>query len=260
MDNFESDDEGSNSSLFKFKGLHLVKSKEDNEEYDKNVTDVVDNKLWVSRYSELNDKNGIMIKFNKERIINAGVKEQDYPMIEKQIIGGIQDLFHVISFGSSCHNKKLWDDYSDGYTGMAIEYKLEDVITSLKNPDYDVTWFENGKVVYNNEKLDLTSFVLELLNVPPTQSLESYNIPNMLTKDEIWKEEKEYRIVFSSEGHIGFELNDLRPSSIYVGYLKKTEDKMKLADYCKKNKIDIYEVRPNPLTNSTEAIISKIEW
>ena len=217
--------------LSKFKSVSRV---EKNTNRKSDIDSLLKNELWVSTYQYMNDKNEIPIYYEDYSIDERKVKKYR----EK-----IEDNYCCISLSTTSRNKRLWDYYTNGMRGMAIVYTYDSIRKSLSKNH--VICLTEGKVQYDGKKTLVTR--QDMRNMDFVEN----NINIFLHKDDTWKEEKEYRFVFKYdkskkyyEFKEGFNLKNIKPHHILIGYKMDKTDRKEIIEYCKNKKVCLYEVSP----------------
>lgn len=127
---------------------------------------------------------------------------------DNQINTKLVDLFFVGCLCTNYKNRLMWSHYADSHRGFCIEYDYnsltEDEMASLPLP-----------IVYTKER-PLLTWKAALDNTPENISEATAQITlGLLTKDNEWKYENEWRILVSSKGSTEFKMPKI--SCIYLG-------------------------------------------
>ena len=224
-------------------GKKLYKFKSCENDYD--IESLVQNKLWVSTLHNMNDPMELAFYINPNDADGAFVQEfQDY----------ITQAFGVISFSKTWKNKQLWNYYSNGFRGMAIEYDSTTIDSAIKEVLQNEL-YHAGKVHYESIKYDFTK-LYQLFLSGGGETLFPYK--PIYTKDTSWKKEREYRYSLPTQFFgdkfdtiTGKYLENVVPSTIYIGYKMNYTNKQKLINYVQFQKryfnreIAVFLVTPN---------------
>ena len=144
------------------------------------------------------------------------------------------DLFFVGCLCTDYKNRLMWSHYADSHKGFCIEYDYnnltEDEIASLPLP-----------IVYAKER-PLLPWKAALDNTPENISEATAQITlGLLTKDDEWKYENEWRILISSKGSPEFEMPKI--SCIYLGAAISDENKAKILEIAKRKNILVKQMK-----------------
>lgn len=205
------------------------------------LNNLINNQLGFNRIENFNDpfdttpaafikkKNLINYILSVSTIPN-NVKQEIFHLSEKELknifLETIRKPIFTANKGITCFSETndnilMWSHYSNNHKGICLgfdinEENLDDFIDTAKNINNNIF---NSKTVYRlfTIKYSNNRPVLNLFNINnPTE--ESKQIENMLiTKSNIWKYEKEHRIIIYNGKNISF------PTGIYYNrkYLKE---------------------------------------
>lgn len=224
-------------------GKKLYKFKSCENDYD--IESLVQNKLWVSTLHNMNDPMELAFYINPNDADGAFVQEfQDH----------ITRAFCVISFSKTWNNKRLWNYYSNGFKGMVIEYDSTAIDSAIKEVLHNVS-YDDADVQYENVKYDFTK-LYQLFLSGGGDALFPYK--SIYTKDTSWKKEREHRYSLPTQFFgdkfdtiTGKYLENVVPSTIYIGYKMNYTNKQKLINYVQYQKryfnreIAVFLVTPN---------------
>lgn len=160
------------------------------------------------------------------------IKEKKRKVNEKvkQIQKTMDQNFAVGCLTTDYRNNLMWSHYADGHKGFCIEYDFKDlkninnllpVAYSTDRPSIPL------ECIYNNSK-DMNTEVAKALYIA------------LLTKDNIWEYENEWRIIISATEGKNIEMPPI--SAIYLGAEMPEEDKKKLIEIASKKKIPVKQM------------------
>lgn len=219
--------------------------------------EIFDGIVHVSKSSELNDPFDCLTYVNKSEFYNhidhkaADILKKNninfYNVLDRKQIDDLgfctnelKNLVRVASFTETKDNQLMWSHYADSHMGFCIEYNFKKV--KLKNRNFIFP------VLYSEERYDAT---YDMIN----QNENNYVIPFFI-KSDAWKYEKEWRVIYSSEGGAEKEYNISFTqiiSAIYLGVnANKNEGfdgiKREILDWANKTGIRVYQMRINEKT------------
>lgn len=153
---------------------------------------------------------------------------------DNQINTKLVDLFFVGCLCTNYKNRLMWSHYADSHRGFCIEYDYnsltEDEMASLPLP-----------IVYTKER-PLLTWKAALDNTPENISEATAQITlGLLTKDNEWKYENEWRILVSSKGSTEFKMPKI--SCIYLGVAISDENKAKILEIAKRKNILVKQMK-----------------
>ena len=158
--------------------------------------------------------------------------------------------FVIISLASKVQNRRLWNYYTDGMKGFALDYRVEDLAKALKAMGAKTTI--SKKVTYGDEKLELSDMLDDYMTSCKVPTLRKADL--LFKKDISWSSEDEHRIVteadflklFSgAEEEGGLLLENVMPSQINVGYKMDSKKLSLLESYAQRNNIEVRQFIPN---------------
>lgn len=182
-----------------------------------------------------------------EEFIKGSLAEKAF----KDLVKNIQDMkefilkdfndkyrskLKVSSFSEDNKSLLMWAHYANNHKGFCIEYDLSsmDDKENLKKYLFPVQ--------YSNERFDITDFYID--NVINKNGKDKYRlIHSVLYKSEDWKYEKEWRFVISESEFGGKTVPTPKPKAIYLGSQINEGHKKQFIEVCKKNDIDIYQMK-----------------
>ena len=194
--------------------------------------------LWVSNYACLNDPSDFPIyskSLSEEEI-------EDY-------YEAFRSSFSCISFSSTPYNRSLWNYYAGKMDGMVIAYQTKDIYKALS--DYGIKTLYSNSVAYDGKKFDFSKQISQ-------GKFKDIDPDCFFHKDESWKQEKEYRFVFENPTKKDGFLLPVKPHHIFIGYRmgkKKTEE---IIEYCQKNNLYLYQIRPDHHSSDSSSYMKKI--
>lgn len=153
---------------------------------------------------------------------------------DSQINAKLIDLFLVGCLCTDYKNRLMWSHYADSHKGFCVEYDYndltEDEMASLPLP-----------IVYSKER-PLLPWKAALDNTPENISEATAQITlGLLTKDDEWRYENEWRILVSSKGSTEFRMPKI--SCIYLGVAISDENKAKILEIAKRKNILVKQMK-----------------
>ena len=197
------------SKAYKYRGGRGIPDKNGESLFERDVTTLVNNQLYLPTKDGLNDPtegvygdDALRMFFNIFSEYSHNVEEQYNKFTEK--FGKVG----VYSLSKTFDNELLWAYYASGHTGFAIEYDIDILEQSLN---------------YNTYAQQLYKFDVEYLNDVPQidiSTIRGNEIVEMLkrfigTKSSSWVHEKEVRLIFENTGL--FEIDYKAVTAIYFG-------------------------------------------
>lgn len=151
-----------------------------------------------------------------------------------QIYNKLVDLFLVGCLCTDYKNRLMWSHYADSHKGFCVEYDYnnltEDEMASLPLP-----------IVYTKER-PLLPCKAAMDNTPENISEATSQITlGLLTKDDEWKYENEWRILIPSTGCSEFKMPKI--SCIYLGVAISDENKAKILEIAKCKNIPVKQMK-----------------
>jgi len=216
-------------------------------------------KLWVLNYERQNDPCDLMIRIDKEAVLQRGFSEET---IKNSLLSFLKALYRassIISFGKKPDNRVLWVTYADGYRGFAIKYEsqaVENILKDILNQDEAL-----GEVTYGGASTDVTDYFLSFLD--RKSFALSGPIPNLFGKSKDWEQEGEIRYSLGGAFYLdefdcekGTEIGPLKASAVYVGFRSELKDDIK--QLCLRKKIPCFECSPDFFGNPEEDRITQL--
>ena len=158
---------------------------------------IINERIYLSTRDNMNDINEG--QWNNQFRITGPQNKGNLATIEK--FKELIDSQRFTCFVKNIENQLMWAHYADGFSGIALQFDLDDREFDLREVDYigipDISIEEAEKVISGNVK--------------------PQDIGVLKRKDECWHYEKEWRL-FSEETY----LNKVKPTQIILG-AKKTK-------------------------------------
>lgn len=200
---------------YKYRGGIGVFDKNGKSIFDRDVSTLANNQIYLPTKSELNDPTeGFCSDYKIISLIevfkrfSGDVKKQYQGLLEKFSQIGIYSLSNNVT------NELLWAYYGGGHTGFAIEYDIDTLKDSLNYNKYFQAIFDFD-VDYSRRvpTADLTLFQGKDIN----QTLKTF----LETKSYSWKHEEEHRLIVEGQGL--FDIDYRAITGIYFGCRMKEE-------------------------------------
>jgi len=219
------------------------------------------NEIYVANYRSFNDPfefEMLSIDIDKLKNDNYDIKE-----IEK-FLDEFKNKILVSCFTTIKDNMPMWAHYANNHKGYCVEYKINNT-----EKIYPV-FYENSR---NSNSEELTNMIKEMYNYYSNISshkeefykIFSYFYLSLCCKNEFWKYEKEYRLLYKTEENkdikgktLKIEDEGINIESIYIGY--KCEDNYidSLINIAKKLKCNVYKMDFNQYGIDYKLISKKI--
>lgn len=117
--------------------------------------------------------------------------------IERSVNTAIDDTVYIVSLCTDHKNRLMWSHYADNHKGFCIEYDFSaDVLKEKRALVLPVVYSSLRPKLPYETMLFSEKQTLENMNF---QSIYEKIFLSMLTKDEIWSYEKEWRILISAQ-------------------------------------------------------------
>lgn len=226
-----------------------------NEQDIKSISEGI---IWMSKPTNFNDPYdsdiGIDINaFNDSFGIRKKTDKSDIKKIEIILNNTRENIIkstYIACFTEEKDNLLMWAHYGDSHRGFCVEYDKNDIVKRIQ--DYKKASPSEAclfiPVQYTKR--------FTVLNGKDDQNREQW-VYAFGKKDEIWKSEKEWRMVISKaakygeeikkkgsiRGKDGIELADIKPINIYMGFKIKEETENELSQLCQKLKIGLYKAK-----------------
>lgn len=147
-----------------------------------------------------------------------------FEKIEQNLNVKLCSLFKVCCFSTDYKNKLMWSHYADSHRGICVEYDFSD---AYKNnmPLLPVCYSKNRMKVPWSEAISQSA--------EQQSKLTASFMKALLTKDEIWRYEQEWRILVSAED--GVDSIPAPPiKCIYIGALCSEDNVNKIKETANK--------------------------
>lgn len=224
----------------------LYKFKEANEQ---SISALEQNQLWISSVYKMNDPMDLGFYIDKTKILFNYLDDE---IIEFQ--KNITSHLFCASFTTIYANKRLWNYYSGGFTGIVIGYKSSIIKNALKRIGL---YGNDNKVIYKDTKsFDYTNLFNNYIQGKRWETLLEWK--SLFTKDISWEEEREYRFSLNTPNDQkiiqagGFLLDGVKPSVVLVGYKIDNALFERLRKHCIKNSISLKKYMPKFDTNDID--------
>lgn len=230
--------------------------------YNEKIDNLLNNKLWLSNYQELNDPYEchnlfLDIEYLKEYgwsdncIKNC---QHDYQEFRKNfLIGSLTSNFDS--------NMPLWAHYANNHRGICIEYEVT-----------DSSWIY--PVTYENQRIEATNSIIKFLTTTLQERLSKVNSNNddifIMTlqpcmKHYSWSYEKEYRVIkwdlIGEKTGVDILLSEigLKITAIYLGYNISDNHKWDIVDVARKLGVDIFRMEVDNENAEFQLVSTKLE-
>lgn len=145
---------------------------------------------------------------------------EDLAKADRELSESIDRQYRVGSICTDYKNRLMWSHYADGHKGFCIEYDFNQECDASKE-------LLILPVVYSKERMKFPWNVVlavdkedEKIKMEAAQTM----ILSLLTKDEVWSYENEWRVIAS--GSSGIKNVKMPPvSCVYIGALCSDENK-----------------------------------
>lgn len=151
--------------------------------------------------------------------------DQSFTEIEKKMNQAIDDAVYIVSLSTDHKNRLMWSHYADNHRGFCIEY---DFGADVLKDDGTIVL----PVTYSSIRPKIPYETMLFSEKQTSRNVNSQNIDerfffSMLTKDEIWSYEKEWRILIPAKEEA---MNIPAPpvSCIYLGAYCSEENEEKI--------------------------------
>ncbi len=198
--------------------------------YDFNLDDIAEKLQIEEDVDEIDKFFKIFTEIYPQLDNDIKKKQSEIHEQEKQIQKIMDQNFAVGCLTTDYRNNLMWSHYADGHKGFCIEYDFKDlkninnllpVAYSTDRPSIPL------ECIYNNSK-DMNTEVTKALYIA------------LLTKDNIWEYENEWRIIISATEGKNIEMPPI--SAIYLGAQMPEGDKKKLIEIASKKKIPVKQM------------------
>lgn len=209
------------------KVLNIVKKIVNKESaYWKNINSISDCARALDIYEDIDDGELLMLiekEFNSDNLENFQALDQLLKNWVIQLENEVDQTYCIGSLGTDYKNKLMWSHYSDGHKGFCIEYDFNSYWDISKNIDLLPVLYSKKRVIIPKDIMFKNDISEQQINdiVFKTQ------IKSLLTKDEVWSYENEWRIITTgTKGGINIKMPPI--SCIYIGTLCSQSEKKKL--------------------------------
>ncbi len=138
-------------------------------------------------------------------------------------------LFYVGSLCTSNKNRLMWSHYADSHRGFCIEYDYSDETALLPLP-----------VIYSRRRPKL-SWKAAFDNTPGNQKAASIPfLEAILTKDDAWEYENEWRLIISAEMDQKVEMPPI--TCIYLGVNCSDENRSRILEIANEKSIPVKQM------------------
>lgn len=195
---------------YKYRGGIGAFDKEGQSIFERDISTLVNNQIYLPTKFELNDPTE---GFYNDNSITSLLKFFDkYSEEVKEQYNGLLEKFSQIgiySLSNNIDNELLWAYYGSGHYGFAIEYDIDLLKESLNHKRYFQFIFDfDVDYVENIPKADLS--ILQDRDINHT--LKIY----LGSKSLSWGHEKEYRLIVEGKGL--FDIDYRAVTGIYFGF------------------------------------------
>lgn len=192
--------------------------------YDFNLDDIAEKLQIEEDVDEIDKFFEIFTEIYPQLDKDIKKKQSEIQEQEKEIQKIMGQNFAVGCLTTDYRNNLMWSHYADGHKGFCIEYDFKDLknINNLLPVAYST---DRPSIplesIYNCSK-DMSTEVAKALLIA------------LLTKDNIWEYENEWRIIISATEGKNIEMPPI--SAIYLGAQMPEGDKKKLIEIASKKK------------------------
>lgn len=212
------------------------------EENNKKITSIRDNKIWLSTYNNLNDPFELSALYiDEEKLNKVGWPIDDV----KTIFEGFKKSFLIGSFTTHLENcLPMWAHYANNHQGICVEYDVEDSSYLYK-------------VSYENSRIPIASIITHIIdgyyleeegkNADVDMYLSSV-LHSACIKDKSWSYEDEFRILYPNLNKTNYgQLIDideigLKICAVYTGINCNATYKNTLKSICKDLNCKLYKM------------------
>lgn len=159
--------------------------------------------------------------------------EKTFKTLEQKLNNSIYALFKVCCLCTSNKNKLMWSHYADGHKGICIEYDFSDLPANEMQP---------MPVFYTNTRPKFP-WTAAINPSPETQSEATVHFMKaLLTKDEAWEYENEWRLI--KQSNLGIDDVAAPPiKCLYLGALCSDEIKESIKKVASELNIPIKQMK-----------------
>lgn len=230
------------------------------DSYQEKVSNLLNNKLWLSTSESLNDP----FEYHNLFLNTAVLQEHGWSFDNIREYQRLYKIFRncslIGSFTSTVNsNMPLWAHYANNHKGICIEYEVENNLQI-----YPVT--------YETQRIDATTSIVNVINRTLQKSRGDTHDDDFFImyfqfcmKHYSWKYEEEYRAVIPRSTYLGtgenVELSEigLKITAIYLGYDINDKHKRDMIGIGQKLGIDVFEMGVNYESIDFQLIRKKID-
>lgn len=151
--------------------------------------------------------------------------------LENNLIGAVNKLFRVGCLCTNYKNNLMWSHYADSHRGFCVEYDFYEADASTPLP---------FPVVYSNIRPQIP-WEEALTRTPENTARATSNLMiGLLTKDECWEYESEWRFLIVSSASPALKMPKI--SCIYLGALIEDKNRNKILNYARKKQIPVKQM------------------
>lgn len=151
----------------------------------------------------------------------------------------------------------MWAHYANSHRGFCLEYDMREYMTSNDKQYIDDCIPVIGPVHYSGHRFDATSLVIDMLESKLKSTLDIDNptylsddllsFKCLLTKSDVWKYEKEWRL-FTFKPTAGTDEDHriqavYKPKALYIGARMEPKTADALQEICDQKNIPCYKMR-----------------
>lgn len=161
------------------------------------------------------------------------------------IINNYRTNQKVCCLTETFNNKKMWEDYSDKYSGFVIEYDIGRIAQSDIEPNDLMLNLFPVDYLDMKSNIDFSPILCELMaggtGADEDSSKEALkrSFAQSLVKDKIYSSEKEWRFILSKD--IDNKLHFPYISAVYAGYRIKPHNFSRLKNKCREKGVSLYK-------------------
>ena len=211
---------------------------------DNNLTALLNDRIYVPRADCVNDKH--------ELALTSEIDNEHYNKIFNRFITLARKGCYLLSFSSLPNSLKMWNKYSDKFSGYMLEFNSKDIVDEIRRSRGGFCW---GYVKYGDRMVAISKSILDEMEKDKKGNyqlkINAHNCGFFFEKTKKWEPEQEFRFAFGVEksdisfinkyGAIiykkGFFVENIIPTKIFIGFKMNEINKKKIIDYCKFKKI-----------------------
>ncbi|EPL7679909.1 DUF2971 domain-containing protein [Elizabethkingia anophelis] len=221
--------------------VYKYRSNGDEEILKRDIETFSQNKFFAATFNDLNDP--FEANFIDTITESARMLEKTFKISAKDIKNSFNEILEykdklgIISLSETALSEQMWAYYGNSNKGYCIEYDFDKI--SERTQNYDL--FKDLNVKYTD--------VLPFITLDDIRSKEM-PLKMFGTKKELWRHEKEIRLVFDSSSLK--EYHESAITGIYFGYLANDELIEKFRENFQNKDITFYKISPNRGSNLLE--------